>query len=75
MLVIDLIAELKKFPEMSTVFVDTDERGVCRLDSAQEIWVKQTVVAGIASGSYVEIEQVDGRPTDDATDYGVLLIG
>lgn len=57
----DLIAELKKFPELSSVFL-MDERGkIFRLGDTVEVWVKED------DGLLTEVAQ-------DADDYGILLV-
>ncbi|OMC41898.1 hypothetical protein A5742_31450 [Mycolicibacterium fortuitum] len=64
MLVRDLIDELKKFPELSTVFIDASP-GLRRLGDTSEIWVKYTSAS--AFGDCVEAET-------DADDYGIVLL-
>lgn len=69
----DLIEELQKFPELSTVFIqrDTGDREIHRLDSIHEIWVRTCDGSGI-HGPYIEVKlKEDGN----AEDYGVLLYG
>ena len=68
----DLITELEKFPDLATVFIDTDERGICRLDSTQEIWVKEERV----NTDHTRLVELAGTAdANDAVDYGVLIIG
>lgn len=70
MMIGDLITELQKFPELSTVFIQVDEprQGqINRLDSAHEIWVKSADGSGI-HGPFTETET-------EADDFGVLLYG
>jgi hypothetical protein len=70
----DLIAELQKFPELSTVFFQRGDE-IVRLDSTHEIWVK-SADGNALHGPYTEIEtDIAGRLTAGADDYGVLLYG
>jgi hypothetical protein len=69
----DLISELQKFPELSTVFILVDEprQGqINHLDSTHEIWVKSVDGTGI-HGPFTELTETE----QGAEDFGVLLYG
>lgn len=63
----DLIEELRKFPELSTVFIQQDTSGIQHLDSAHAIWVKSVDGSGL-HGPFTEVQE-------NAEDFGVLLYG
>lgn len=67
MLVDDLIKELQRFPELSSMFIQMDSSGIQRLDSTREIWVKSSDGSGL-HGPFTEVQE-------NAEDYGVLLYG
>jgi hypothetical protein len=74
MMIGDLIAELQKFPELSTVFILVDEPRageINRLDSTQAIWVNSSDGSGI-HGPFAEVAADTDEPAED---YGVLLYG
>lgn len=73
MLVGDLIKELQKFPELSTVFYQQGDE-IVRLDSTHEIWVTLPNRDSIA-GPYTQIPEGETPAADAVVDYGVLLYG
>ena len=73
MIVRDLIAELQKFPELSTVFVQTSESDVIhQLDSTHEVYVRPLPGSGFM-GPYVELHDNETPKNNEVIDYGVLI--
>ncbi|UJE15530.1 hypothetical protein SEA_DUSSY_64 [Mycobacterium phage Dussy] len=64
MFVKDLIEELHKFPELSTVFFETDAGDVIRVSDTAAVHVRYK------DGIYGRAAVV----TDDADDFGILLL-
>ena len=78
MLIGDLIKELQKFPELSTVFIQVDHPNtgqINRLDSTHEIWVTLPVASDGLAGPYTQIPEGETPDADAVVYYGVLLYG
>lgn len=65
----DLIKELKKFPELSSVFVQSNDGEIRELDSVHQLWAKH---ADGYPGPITETRGDDGS-IFEADDYGALL--
>lgn len=67
----DLIAELQKFPEISSVFLQTSDGEVVHIDSVHSLWAKH---GEGYPGPITETRDDDGT-TFEADDFGALLYG
>lgn len=64
MLVSDLIEELRKYPDLSTVFIQSNDGDIRRIDSVHDFWTHDE------PGSTKIVPA-----TDDANEFGPLLYG
>lgn len=67
----DLIAELQKFPELSSVYLQTDDGQVVKIDSVHQLWVKH----GEGYPGPITETRGDDNTTFEADDFGALLYG
>lgn len=71
----DLIAELQKFPDLSSVFLQTGDGKIVRIDSVHNLWVKYEGSPESCYGPIAETHGDDDEGSFDADDFGALLYG
>lgn len=71
----DLIKELQDFPELSSVFLQTSDGQIVRIDSVNPLWVKYEGAPDSCYGPIVETHGDDDEGPFEADDFGALLYG
>lgn len=64
----DLITELQKFPDLSSVFLQTADGAIVKLDSVHNLWARH-------EGMRLVETRGEGPEPFEADDFGALLYG